>query len=145
MQFKTASEWKSYFENRPANEAAKLQVDLLDALTSNNATIGKANAQFADLDIVAGASDKVVFDAFAGKIPLAVVGVKPSGEVELVKNAAGYILTPANAHDNILLSGGGIGLVELVANFNLQLALTGVGSKMEWNNGVYSSVTLFYI
>lgn len=109
-------------------------------------SLGKQTGEIAYLPIVTNGGDDIVYlDAFAGKIPLGIVGIKNTGEMENVTLAAGYTVTAANSNDTLLCGKGGLATIQAETGFNIAICLTGKGTSLKWNTGTYTEVVIVYI
>jgi len=108
---------------------------------------GKQTLRNALMPITAGATDSIEFSAYANTIPVALLGKTSGGQYEIINptNTAGYVITPANYYDQILLTNFNGNANSYAADFNFQQLLTGVGTSIAWTSGTYSEVVLAYI
>lgn len=122
------------------------ELGALSALIKNG-TLGKPTVQVAELPIDASEADMVHFDAFAGTIPLAVLGKKSDDSFENIVTAGDndYTLLAANDIDYLLFQKEGINLPELAQWFKLQPSLKGTGTTIAFTNGLYDKVLYFYL
>lgn len=109
---------------------------------------GKATLRNAEIPITIGATDSIVLDAYAGKIPVGLLGKKTSdGLFEVINptNTPSYAITAADYNDQVLLANFQGVNTSTPAEYNFQQALTGVGTSIAWATGEYTQVVIYYI
>ena len=122
----------------------RILLEALDGLVLTG-NLGKQNLQYANMPITTGGgNDSIGFAPLAGKKIIGVVGVKnASGLVQLVSAAPGYALTAATQYDRMYLTPNVV-LPAVIADFNVLLPFTGVGTTAQWTAGAYDTVTVMY-
>lgn len=145
---KTATGWKYYQAGVNGTDEMRLLTDLLGALRDPEVNVGRPVVQTAYMTITTGATDSIDFSAFAGTVPIAIVGKKASDDTfENIVTAGSnnFTLTAANDFDALLITNQGINLTSLAQSFRLQNTLTGAGTSATFDTGKYSAVIYYYI
>lgn len=146
--FRTPEGWQTYELSNFGSDEARLLTDIYNSIYNLSISNAKPTIKTAELIIIEDTADSVVLDAYAGKLPLAILGKKVSDNLFEVINAdhtAGFTITAANYNDQVFLQGASLGITTAVAYFQIQQPLTGVGSSVAWDAGIYSQVVIYYV